>query len=219
VVLAGLGLDEWGRKLAAGAGAAEVLELAPRLDPLPTPRGALMGAEHDEAGGALDPHVWLDPVRMQTATDLLVDACVRLDPAGADGFRSRGAEVKASLAALHRDIERRTRAFTKRSVVTFHGSWNYFAARYGLTIAAVVEPFPGQEPSPAYVRDVLRIVKDSHVAALFSEPQLGRRPAQVIAQESGVPLFELDPIGGTAGLESYEALLRHDTAVLEQALR
>jgi hypothetical protein len=41
----------------------------------------------------------------------------------------------------------------------------------------------------------------------------------VIAQEADVPLFELDPIGGTPGRDSYEALLRYNADVLEKALR
>jgi zinc transport system substrate-binding protein len=111
------------------------------------------------------------------------------------------------------------RVLPKRSIVTFHGSWSYFAQRYGLIVAAVVEPFPGQEPTPSYVRDVVQTIKAKHVAALFSEPQLSRRAAEVIAQEADVPLFELDPIGGTPGRDSYEALLRYNADVLEKALR
>jgi len=223
VVLVGLGLDRWGQKLASGADNAEILELAPLLDPLAFSNIAVEvpGHPHVEQGGpgALDAHVWLDPARMRTAVDTLVERYCRLDPQGAQGFHARGAGVKASLAALDQEISEKAHRFRKRSIVTFHGSWNYFAARYGLTIAAVVEPFPGQEPTPTYVRDVLKIIQEKDVAALFSEPQLNRRPGEVIAQEARIPLFELDPIGGTPGVESYEALLRHDTDVLAQALK
>jgi hypothetical protein len=48
---------------------------------------------------------------------------------------------------------------------------------------------------------------------------LNQAPAAVLARESGARLLEVDPIGGTPGLESYEALLRHDTGVFEEALR
>jgi zinc transport system substrate-binding protein len=218
VVLIGFGLDRWGRKLAESAPGAEILEVGPRVDPLMV--AADEGHEDDDdQPGAYDPHFWLDPVRMQTAAGLLVEAYSRLDPEGAPGFRSRGAAVKKSLADLHSDIDKRTRAFPRKSIVTFHRSWTYYAKRYGLTVEAVFEPFPGQEPTPTYLRDVLRVVTERQVAALFSEPQLNRRAAEVVAQETGVPLFELDPLGGTAGIDSYEALLRHDTDVLEKALK
>jgi hypothetical protein len=41
----------------------------------------------------------------------------------------------------------------------------------------------------------------------------------VIAEESGLPLYELDPVGGGPGADSYEALLRKNAAVLDEALR
>jgi zinc transport system substrate-binding protein len=220
VVLVGLGLDHWGRKLAAGAGDATIVELAPSLDPLTIPPGVvtLRGA-HEEEPGSKDPHFWLDPIRMEEACVLLAREFTRLDPEGARGFRTRAAYVKYSIARLHTELDRRTRRFSWRSIVTFHGSWQYFADRYGLTIAAVVEASPGREPTPAYVRDVLVAARTAGARALFSEPQLNRRAAEVIAQEAGLPLFELDALGGTPGRDSYEALLRYDADVLEEALR
>jgi zinc transport system substrate-binding protein len=220
VVLVGFGLDEWGRKLAAAATEGRVVELAPGADPLTVPAGVVtLRPDDEEAPGARDPHFWLDPLRAESACAVLADEFSRLDPGGKAGFHARASEVRGSLGRLHAEIERRTRALSRRRIATFHGSWRYFAERYGLTVAAVVEPLPGREPTPAYVRDVVRIVRDTGVAALFSEPQLSRRPADVIAEESGVPVFELDALGGLRGRESYEALLRHDVDVLEKALR
>jgi zinc transport system substrate-binding protein len=212
-----------------------VVELGPRLDPQPVLMGdigeeaadqardeAAARGEHVEAEhhhGPVDPHVWLDPQRMQTACDLFATELARLDPAHAQGFRDRATTTKAALAALDARIAARRATWTKDTIVTFHGSMGYYARRYRLRIAAVVEPFPGREPTPRYMTEVLAAIGAAHPAALFSEPQLDPRPARVIAQQSGVPLFETDPVGGTAETNTYEKLLTHDTDVLERALR
>jgi zinc transport system substrate-binding protein len=177
------------------------------------------GEAHEEHHhhGAFDPHFWLDPVRAQTAVDRMAELFSRLDPEGAAGYTERAERVRGELDALHREIEGRARSWTRRTIVTFHGSFGYYAERYGLTIAAVIEPFPGREPTPRYIQEVLGAVAAAHAAALFSEPQLDRHPAQVIADSAHVPLFELDPIG-TGATESYEALLRANTDVLARAL-
>ncbi|HEU4538586.1 MAG TPA: metal ABC transporter substrate-binding protein, partial [Polyangiaceae bacterium] len=177
------------------------------------------GHEHGHEKGGLDPHVWLDPVRMRDVTPALVEAFSSLDPGGAEGYRARGEELRAALAALDAEIGARAKAWARRVIVTFHGSMGYYAERYGLKVAAVIEPFPGREPTPKYVKEVLAAIAQSKPAALFSEPQLDRRPAQAVADEAKLPLFELDPVGGGAGVESYEKLLRHDTDVLERALK
>jgi zinc transport system substrate-binding protein len=177
------------------------------------------GHGHAHGHGAEDPHFWLDPVRMAGTVDALVEAFSKLDAAGAEGFKARGEEVKKSLNALHTSIDARSKGWTKKTIVTFHGSMGYFADRYGLKIAAVIEPFPGKEPTARYIKDVLGAIQKSQASALFSEPQLDKKPAQVIADQAKLPLFELDPVGGSAGVESYEKLLTHNADVLDKALK
>mgnify|MGYP000659138837 FL=1 len=139
--------------------------------------------------------------------------------AGADGYKTRGQTVEAELDKLHVLIEAKSKTWTKKTIVTFHGSMGYYAERYGLRIAAVIEPFPGKEPTAKYVKEVLGAIEKSRAVALFSEPQLDRRPAQVIADQAKLPLFELDPIRGGTGADTYEKLLEKNTTVLDKALR
>ncbi len=177
--------------------------------------------DHDEHHhhGALDPHFWLDPVRMKMVVPTIVEALEKLDAAGADGYKARGKTVEGELDKLNTAIETKSKAWTKKTIVTFHGSMGYFAERYGLRISAVIEPFPGKEPTARYVKDVLGAIEKSQAAALFSEPQLDRKPAQVIADQAKLPLFELDPIGGGTGADTYEKLLEKNADVLDKALK
>jgi len=219
----GLGLDPWLNRLVAAAtdGRARVVELAPALEPLPLPSGIVEGAE-DEAHGAesaLDPHVFLDPRRMAQAALLMGEALAARDPGHAAGYHARARSVREALEDLDREIQARSEAWRRKTIVTFHGSFFYFAARYGLTVAAVVETRPGREPSPRYVTRVVQRIRETGTAALFTEPQLDPVPARIIAGEAGVPLFELDPIGGGPGAQSYEDFLRKNAAVLDEALR
>lgn len=172
---------------------------------------------HDH--GAEDPHFWLDPQRMKVVVPTIVTALEKLDATGAEGYKSRGKAIEADLDKLHAAIEGKSKTWTKKTIVTFHGSMGYYAERYGLRIAAVIEPFPGKEPTARYVNDVLGAITKSQAAALFSEPQLDRKPAQVIADQAKLPLFELDPIGGGAGVETYEKLLEKNTDTLDKALK
>jgi ABC-type Zn uptake system ZnuABC Zn-binding protein ZnuA len=226
----GLDMDTWLEKVVKGAAGDGVpfVQVGPKASPLPMGKEALGDEAADEARkegeeehhhGAMDPHVWLDPTRMAAAVEVIVEAFAKLDPEGSAGFRQRGEEVKRSLAALDARTMARTKAFTRRSFGTFHGSFGYYAKRYGLVIAAVIEPFPGREPTPKYVQQVLEGIKETKPAALFSEPQLDKRPAQVIAEQAKIPLFELDPVGGGAETDTYEKLLDWNTGALEKAMK
>src|SRR5262249_18654736 len=141
------------------------------------------------------------------------------EPGSGPQFRKRGDEVKRSLLELDQELERRAQAWTRRRIATFHGSMFTFGARYGLQVTAVVEPVPGREPSPRYVARVVEALRTSDTAALFSEPQFDPRAARVIAGEAGLPLFEIDPVGGGPGADGYEKMMRLDADVLDKALR
>lgn len=231
----GLGMDEWLSRIVRNTGDdVRVVELAPSLEPrdmshdevgeeaADEARDALSdggAAEEEHHHGPKDPHFWLDPSRMARAAALMAREFARIDPQGAPEFERRRAQFEQEMTALDAQIRARSERWTRRTIVTFHGSMGYYAARYRLNIAAVIEPFPGREPTARYVSDVLAAITRTHAAALFSEPQLDRHPAQVIADQSHVPLHEVDPVGGTPGRDTYERLLVSNTDTFERALR
>ncbi len=226
----GLGMDDWLERIVRNAAGSSVTSIAlgPRLEPIPftlehageeeAEAAEGHGHGHEDEHGPIDPHVWLDPVRMQTAVGFMVDAFTRLVPAQRAAFRQRGDAVIASLRTLHEATAARARTWPRRQIVTFHGSMGYYAARYGLTVAAVVEPFPGREPTAPYIAAVLRTLAGIPAAPVFTEPQMDPHPAQVIAEQAHRPLFQLDPVGGTAGVDTYERLIHHNTDALARAL-
>jgi ABC-type Zn uptake system ZnuABC Zn-binding protein ZnuA len=228
VFAVGLGLDAWVADMAknAGAGDGRVFNVGPLVDPILVPERVvrLAEGEGDDTHGPgaespIDPHFWLDPVRAARATDVVVAALQKLDPEEGPFYRNRGDDLKRSLDTLHGRIGRRSSSWTHRTLVTFHGSLYYYADRYRLEVAAVVEPVPGREPTARYMADVLDVIRKASVVALFSEPQLDPRAARAIATEAGLPLYEIDPVGGSPGVDTYETVLEHVTDVLDKALR
>jgi zinc transport system substrate-binding protein len=176
------------------------------------------GHQHAEVGSP-DPHFWMDPNLVLGAIDAIVAQLATLDPGGKATFTANADAIKKSLRELDAKITARRKTWTKSVIVTFHGSMAYFARRYGILIAAVVEPIAGTEPTAQYIDQVVAAVKRGKAAALFTEPQLSKGPGEAIAREAGIPLGELDPVGGVAGRDSYEALLNWNADQLEKALK
>ena len=211
----GLGLDPWAQSLArsAGAGEARVFELGPLMDPILAPPGMIRPEP------LVDPHFWTDPVRAQRAVDVIVEALSGLDPPGAPFYRERASVLRRSIQALHVDVGRQSQTWNRRRIVTFHGSLFYFAARYGLQVAGVVQPVPGSEPSARHLEALVAELRAAEPAALFSEPQLESQLATTLAREAGVVLHPVDPIGGGPGVESYEQVIRGIARAMDGALR
>jgi ABC-type Zn uptake system ZnuABC Zn-binding protein ZnuA len=210
----GGGLDGWAARLrgAAGGGLERMVLLeAAGLDPLPAGEGRDRG---------LDPHVWLDPLRVRDAlAPALAARLTRLDPAGGADYARRLAAFQAELAALDAEI-RRLLDGRGRRFVAYHAAWRYFAARYGLEELGVVAEAPGEEPTPRTLAALATAARRASVRAILIEPQLPSRVAEVLAADLGLELVEVDPQGDPADPERahYAALMRWNARAFARAL-
>ena len=211
----GLGLDPWAVGIArsAGAGEARVFELGPLMDPILAPPGLI------RTEPLIDPHFWTDPVRALRTVDVIVEALSNLDPEGGPFYREHGGTLKGQVQALHEEVGRDAETWTRRRIVTFHGSLFYFAARYGLQVAGVVQPVPGTEPTAQHLAALVAELGGSPGAALFTEPQMDAQLARALAREARVEIHEVDALGGGPQAPSYEELVRGIARAMDGALR
>ncbi|MBT8496454.1 MAG: metal ABC transporter substrate-binding protein [Deltaproteobacteria bacterium] len=174
-------------------------------------------AHHHHDGD--DPHVWLSVPLAMEMVDVITAELSSAYPSHKQTFETNAAALKKELAALHYEIKDETAKFKRKQLVTFHGSFGYFASEYGLDIVAVIEPYPGKKPSAAYLKEVLSTVAKTDVKALYTEPQLASRPAEVLANEAKLELHVLDPVGGLEGRESYAATMRFNLEALARSMK
>jgi ABC-type Zn uptake system ZnuABC Zn-binding protein ZnuA len=166
-----------------------------------------------------NPHYWLDPENARPMTAAIAGALGRLAPAERAFFddRRRGflerldaglVRWRAALAA-HRGAR----------VVAVHDTWPYFAARFGLAIAATVEPTPGAPPSPAALGALVDRMRATGVRVLVAEPYASAGLVRQIAERSGARAVTLVPsVGGDAAAGDYVALFDLNVARLAEAL-
>lgn len=165
-----------------------------------------------------DPHIWLDPNRMQTAVGEIADALAGIDPGGAAGYRTRARELAVELAELDAETRSRAAGWPPRSVVTAHAFLGPFAQRYGLSVAAVLEPVPGRELTPKRLSKILASIREGdEVTAILVPIGEAGAAARVAAEESGLPLVTLDLVGGGVN-DRYERVLRGVVDSIERSL-
>lgn len=173
-------------------------------------------AHGDSHTAGTDPHFWTDPLAVKALLWPLAERLGQLDPAGLAVYRANAKRFALKLQALHEELRETLAPVRGGSVALFHPSFNYLFARYGIVCAAVVEVIPGKEPTARDVQRIVGTLRRTGARAVFTEPQLPRQPAQVIANAAGVPVGELDPLGGEPGRETYAELLRYNAEALRK---
>lgn len=211
----GRDLDAWAARLPARAHIA-VLDLLPESSRRPFPG---RGDEHGHEHGGMDPHFWTDPLTVRALLPALAEELGRLDPEGRAVYRGNAERFASDLQSLHEELAETLRPVCGRRVALFHPSFHYLFHRYGIVASAVLEPAPGKEPTARYVKEVIATLRETEASAVFTEPQLPRRPAEVVAEATRLPLGELDPLGGGPGRTTYADLMRYNAKEIRRAVR
>lgn len=213
VVRIGLDLDHW------------VQGLLPQNVPIVTAT-ELEGIElitesgHEEREAhphhSANPHIWLDPAYAKIICSAIAEELIRINPRGKPIYEQNRDHYLVELDSLNARIGTAVNSFASKKYVSLHPAWIYFALRYSLERVAVIASSPGKEPTPRHLQEVIESIKKTGARAVFAEPQLSPKAAQVIAKEAGVEVLFLDPLGKQN--ESYIKLMDRNLAVLSEAM-
>lgn len=151
------------------------------------------GHAPDHGHGAVNPHIWLDPLRAAQQVATIGEGLAKADPGCAAGYRRRAAATTAQLRQLNADLARQLRPFQGKTFVAFHDVAPYFAERYGLKAEFLVD-VPEINPTPADLQRVAKAVKATQLRAVLSEPQAAARSFNALADDLGVPIGLFDPL-------------------------
>ena len=95
-----------------------------------------------------------------------------------------------------------------QKIVTYHRSWVYFAHRFGLGIAAELEPKPGVPPTASHLEEVATAAKADGVQLILQEPFYSTKAADQLAGKTGARVVVVaNSVGGQPEATDYLALL------------
>jgi zinc transport system substrate-binding protein len=172
--------------------------------------------------GSVDPHFWLDPVRLSAVSEALATEVARIDPAHSAQYSANAAALRTDLSSLDADYRAGLATCASHTLVTSHNAFGYLAARYGLTQEGITGISPDAEPTPSQLAAVSRYVREHKVTTIFSETLVSPRIADTVARETGARTAVLDPIEGltsnSAG-SNYLEVMRSNLVALRAGLQ
>ncbi|MES2600380.1 MAG: metal ABC transporter substrate-binding protein [Pseudomonadota bacterium] len=219
VIVNGLGLEGWLSRLVKSSGSKAMTIVA-------TKGVATRKIEdgHDHGPGDADPHAWQSVVNAKTYVTNIRDALTTADPAGADAYKANAVAYLAKLDVLDREIRETVSKIPpqRRSVISTHDAFGYFAAAYGIKFIAPQGVSTESEPSARDIAAIITQIKKQKIPAVFlenvSDPRLMRRIAAETGANIGGTLYSDSLTDEKGPAPTYIDMVRHNIKALTSAL-
>jgi len=219
VISVGLELEiGWLPSLVQGArnpdiqpGTSGFLDASAAISPLDVPKGSV-----DRSRGDIhplgNPHYWLDPLNAKRLAALIAQRLSALDNPSAAFFQKRLAAFDSRIDAAMQRWSSALAPHRGEKLVSYHRTFDYFFARFGLVAIGYVEDRPGIPPAPAHLASLIRDMQTEHVRLLLHESYYDKAVSELVAKRTSARLLVLPTsVDGAPGTASYEALI--DTLV------
>ena len=183
------------------------------------------GASFPESRGHPNPHLWMSPPLALRYAALIRDELSALDGANAAYYAANYERLRGRLEALDRAIAEAVATIppANRKLLTYHDSFPYFAARYGMEVIAAAQPSDFTEPSARSVASLIEQVRESGVPAVFGSQAFPSPSLERIAEASGARFVDSlrdDDLPGAPGdpRHSYLGMMLANTETMVAAL-
>lgn len=169
--------------------------------------------------GDFNSHIWLDPANAAQMAKNMAKGLQDILPDAAEKMNANAEAFSEKMAKLSSDMSEGLKNVKSRDIVTFHEAFPYFAKAFSLNTVAVIALEPDEPLPPALLKNVIKKVRSAGNPPLFTEPQYSAEAANIVSNETGAPIYELDPaVTGDGSADSYENAMRKNLDVLVEAL-
>lgn len=163
----------------------------------------------------VDSHIWLSPENAAIMADNICKGLCAAYPDFSELFKSNLSALLADIDAVQKYGNEQLSSLSCRDVVTFHDGFGYFAESFDLHILKAVEEESGAEASAAELKELIQLVREHQLPAIFTESNGSDSAASVISRETGAKIFTLDM--AMSG-DSWFVAMYHNINTLKEAL-
>lgn len=177
-------------------GKAGYFEAAAQVERLDIPENTDRSLGDVHASG--NPHVHLDPRRIQIIAQALFNRLSVIDSQGSDYYQQRFNDFSQRWQQAIQQWQVQARELKGQRVVVHHRDWVYLFDWLGIEIAGALEPKPGLPASLGHISSLTKILTTEPAKMIVHTPYQNTRAAKRLSKISNMPVVELPySIGGT----------------------
>lgn len=171
----------------------ETASVVERLD-IPVSSDRSLGDVHESG----NPHVHLDPRRIQIVAEVLFNRLSVIDPQGVDYYQQRFSDFNQRWQLAIQKWQLQAHELKGQRIVVHHRDWVYLFDWLGIEIAGALEPKPGLPATPGHISMLTKTLTKEPAKMIVHTPYQNPRAAKRLSQMTKMPVVELPyTIGGT----------------------
>jgi manganese/zinc/iron transport system substrate-binding protein len=151
-----------------------------------------------EFEGAYDPHVWFDVSKWMSATEVIRDSFVDIDPEHAELYEDNARDYLAELEELDRYVAERAQLVLeeKRVLITAHDAFNYLGEAYDFEVRGLQGISTASETGTADLSGLADFIVEREIPAIFVETSVPQRFVEALREAVAARGSEVS-IGGS----------------------
>jgi zinc transport system substrate-binding protein len=197
----GQDLDNWIINQAASANNRPVVTFGENLDLI------VVGDDNS------DPHYYLSPKNAQIMVGQIADNLSAYWPEFTTNFAARARSYQQQIEDVITAYQPKFAA-RQLKIATFHNAFAYLARDFGVDVVTTFEEFPGQSPSPAWLVDFQKKVKENKLSVVYAEPSFPKSSLEPVAKDLNLTIAELDPLENNSRHTDYLSALEDNLETL-----
>lgn len=161
---------------------------------------------HDEH----DPHIWLSPPLVKILAQNIATILIQHYPKHAELYKTNLAHFLTQIESLHQNILSKLHTLKKRSFLSYHPAWGYFAQSYQLRELSIETE--GKEPTPQSLKHILESAQKEKIGIIFVPNQSLIQNAKALTKMLKAKIWIANPLA----YEWEKELLHFTQGLLEE---
>jgi len=178
--------------------------------------------EHEHEKSDVDPHIWLDPLRMIKIAEIVRDHLVALNPDEENTYNANFAALKSDLLELDQMFIDILEEKDNKNILVSHAAFGYWEERYGIKQLSVNGISSTQEPSQKEIVEIVEQAEEYGIGYIIYEQNVSNRVTKIIEEYIGAESLSIHNLSvlteeDITNNEDYFSLMKDNLEVLDKA--
>lgn len=178
--------------------------------------------DNQEHHSDVDPHIWLDPLRMNEMADILLAELISLAPENEAKFKENLRVFKEKMIKLDENFATTLKTKVSKPVLVTHAAYGYWERSYDIEQLSISGLSTSDEPSQKRLAEIARLAKKLEINYVIYGQNDANQTAEIIQEYIGAEKLQLHNLEvlteeDLANDANYLSLMEDNLSVLDEA--